>query len=557
MTGIRDLLRPLYPDALDQVMQGIENLVRPYTQFISQESTTLTEKDCILITYGDAIQQEGKSPLQSLTDFANSRLSEQISAIHLLPCFPYTSDDGFSVVDYYAIDPDLGDWKDIGEMNKAFDLMLDAVVNHISVSSDWFQGFLQQNPDYDSYFIVSDPNADYSKVVRPRALPLLHEFDRRGSPVHIWTTFSKDQVDLNFQEPKVFLHILDVLLHYVRHGARYIRLDAIAFLWKEFGTSCLHLPQTHAVIKAYRKIFEHLGSNVVLITETNVPHNENISYFGTGHDEAHMVYNFTLPPLLAYSIHKENVEVLTQWANSLEMPSDKVCMFNFTASHDGVGVRPLQGILGVEEIEWLATKATQNGGFISYKDNGDGTQSPYELNCSYVDLITNPESDIGMRAQRFLLTQSVMLCMPGVPGIYYHSILGSQNDRKAAEESGIPRRINRGKLEADLLNQELEEVGSLRHRIFEAYSKLLKIRRGQAIFSPFGTARYVCEEGVFVIIRETSEALFYGLHNFQGTTRKIPVHVAGMQELISDKEENMKHWEIEPYGYKWLIKHRS
>ena len=554
MTEIRELLHPLYPDSLDEVIQGIEDLMTRYSQSIPKNDRPLTEKDCILITYGDAIQQEGKTPLQSLTDFAHSRLSEQISAIHLLPCFPYTSDDGFSVVDYYTIDPNLGNWDDIAQMNQHFDLMLDAVVNHISASSTWFQGYLKKDPEYEAYFIAADPEADYSKVVRPRALPLLHEFDREGEPVHIWTTFSKDQVDLNFQNPNVFLHILDVLLHYVKHGARYIRLDAIAFLWKELGTSCLHLPQTHAVIKAYRKVFEALGSNLALITETNVPHIENISYFGSGQDEAHLVYNFTLPPLLAYSIHKEDIKVFTQWANSLEMPSDQVCMFNFTASHDGVGVRPLQGILSVEEIEWLANKATKHGGFISYKDNGDGTQSPYELNCSYVDLITDPHSDNEIRARRFMLSQAVMLCMPGVPGMYYHSVLGSQNDREAALQSGINRRINRTKLDADVLAEELEISGSLRKLIFDAYSQLLSIRRGNTVFNPFGLAEYEDQDGVLIILRETEQAMFCGLHNFKGQTRRIAARIPVMTDMISGEEENATHWELEPYSYKWLFK---
>lgn len=557
MTEIRDFVAPLYPDAVDQVMEGIETLIARYENQIPIPSEPLSEKDCILITYGDAIRQKGLSPLQSLTQFAKANFSEQISAIHLLPCFPYTSDDGFSVVDYYTIDPDLGDWDDLAEMNAQFDLMLDAVVNHISSSSVWFQGYLNEDPEYEGYFIAADPAADYSQVVRPRALPLLHEFEHGGKTVHIWTTFSKDQVDLNIKEPKVFLHILDVLLYYICHGARYIRLDAIAFLWKKMGTTCLHLPETHAVIKAYRKVFEYLGSDVVLITETNVPHIENISYFGTGFDEAHMVYNFTLPPLLAYSIHKEDVAVLTQWASSLEMPSDKVCMFNFTASHDGVGVRPLQGILSVEEIEWLAGKATAHGGFISYKDNGDGTRSPYELNCSYVDLITAPENENELRARRFLLTQSVMLCMPGVPGIYYHSLLGSQNDREAAIRSGINRRINRAKLQADQLSRELAEPGSLRALIFEAYSRMLNIRRRHSIFNPFGSAEYTHKGPVFMVRRESAENIFYGVHNFSGLSQYIQPGLAGMTEMFTEPLPASDTWELEPYSFKWFIKDKA
>ena len=554
MTDIRALLETLYPGQTKHVFRDLQELMEQYRNRIPTDSKRrLCEKDCILITYGDGIRNKGLSPLKSLQEFAASRLQDLISAIHLLPCFPYTSDDGFSVVDYYQIDPDLGDWNHIAELNQDFDLMLDAVVNHISASSDWFQGYLRKDSEYEDYFIAADPDSDYSQVVRPRALPLLHAFNRSGDTVHIWTTFSKDQVDLNFQNPQVFLHILDVLLHYVSHGARYIRLDAIAFLWKEMGTSCLHLPETHAVIQAYRKVFETLDSDVILITETNVPHEENISYFGDGTNQAHMVYNFTLPPLLAYSIHKENIEILTAWANSLIMPSQEVCLFNFTASHDGVGVRPLQGIIDADEIDWLATKATDHGGFVSYKDNGDGTQSPYELNCNYLDLITDPQDTNENRAKRFMLTQSVMLCMPGVPGIYYHSLLGSENDREAALESGIHRRINRVKLDAHEVARELDTPGSLRALVFEAFTDLLSLRRQNPIFDPYGTASYEDHNGIFVIKRENKDTLFYGLHNFSGTFQKLKAKNKGMVELLSQETANGVEWELEPFSYKWYL----
>lgn len=554
MTDIRALLSSLYPGRSEQIFQDLLELMERYRDRIPADpKNRLSEKDCILITYGDSIQKAGLTPLKSLDEFTASRLLNLVSAIHLLPCFPYTSDDGFSVVDYYQIDPDLGDWNDITDLNQHFDLMLDAVVNHISASSEWFRGYLGKNAEFDDYFIAADPNADYSQVVRPRALPLLHVFDRSGDPVHVWTTFSRDQIDLNFQNPRVFLHILDVLLHYVSHGARFIRLDAIAFLWKELGTSCLHLPETHAVIQAYRKVFEAMGSDLVLITETNVPHEENISYFGNGANEAHMVYNFTLPPLLAYSIHKENVGILTDWANSLSMPSRDVCMFNFTASHDGVGVRPLQGILEPAEIDWLAAKATAHGGFISFKDNGDGTQSPYELNCNYLDLITDPSESKENRAKRFMLTQSVMLCMPGVPGIYYHSILGSENDRNAALESGINRRINRTKLNADEVHLELDTPASLRALVFNAYSRLLSIRRQYAIFDPFGTASYEDHDGVFVVKRENQDALFYGLHNFSGAIKSIRAERVEILDMLTQQAVHAEEWELGPFEYKWYM----
>jgi sucrose phosphorylase len=552
---MQELISRIYPDHSDEVLGGITALKEKYYgKLNTSSSATLTEKDRILITYGDGIRQIGRPPLAVLKEFADRDLKKCISAIHLLPCFPYTSDDGFSVIDYYKIDPELGDWEDIDRLGEQFDLMFDAVVNHISKKSEWFRQFLAGKSEYSEYFIESDPEADYSMVVRPRALPLHHPFMKNGEEVYIWTTFSEDQVDLNYTNYRVFLNVLDVLLFYVSKGSRYIRLDAIAFLWKESGTSCIHLEQTHLVIQAYRRVLEELAPHAVIITETNVPHNENVAYFGNGFNEAHMVYNFTLPPLLAYSIHQQDVKVLTKWARGLELPGDEVCFFNFTASHDGIGVRPLQGIISQDEITELSETALRHGGFVSYKTNEDGSQSPYELNCNYMDLITDPHWSDDLRFQRFLLTQSVMLTLPGVPGIYYHSLLGSENDREAAIESGINRRINRKKLELRELGNSLGRKGSLRNRIFDRYSQMLAVRGDEAVFNPFGTAKYSCEDAVFIIRRERDESVVFAIHNFSDKEVSLSSLKGSYKDIISGKIWNSDQKSIPPFGFTWLKK---
>ncbi len=552
---MEDLIARLYPEKCEQVLSGIDRLREKYhSRAQNSDNKGLSERDAILITYGDGLLEEGKLPLATLAEFASEHLSGCVSAIHLLPCFPFTSDDGFSVTDYYQIDPQLGNWQHIDSLGREFDLMFDAVVNHISKSSHWFQEFQANRTPYNEYFIKADPSADYSKVVRPRALPLLHSYDQDGKEVHVWTTFSEDQVDLNYHNYQVFLHVLDVLLFYASRGSRFIRLDAIAFLWKEAGTSCIHLDQTHWIIQAYRSILEEVFPGTVLITETNVPHHENISYFGNGSNEAHMVYNFTLPPLLAYSIHQEDVRILTQWARSIELPGDEVCFFNFTASHDGIGVRPLQGIVDQEAIKCLADIATEHGGFVSYKNNEDGSQSPYELNCNYMDLITHPSQSDSLRVQRFLLTQSVMLCMPGVPGIYYHSLLGSENDRQAAIESGINRRINRKKLEVKELLEDLGMEGGLRNTIFSRYSEMLRIRTSQKAFHPVGSASYEQSGPLFIIRREHKGELLFGIHNFSGIEYGMKALTQNCTDLFTGANWEEENWDFGPYEFKWLKK---
>jgi len=428
-------LTELYGDRASWVFENISLLITKYQAKIKNKSHPLSEKDVILITYGDSVQQEDKSHLKTLKKFINAYCLPIINTTHILPCFPYTSDDGFSITDYYAIDPNLGTWKDIKKLSESTNLMFDAVINHMSKSSQWFQSYLAEEEEYKDYFISVNPEIDLSKVIRPRALPLLSPFkNKSGTEKYIWTTFSEDQVDLNFASPEVFIAVLDVLLFYASKGAKFIRLDAVAFLWKEIGTNCLHLSQTHTIIKLYKKAIKVLTDDLYIITETNVPHKENISYFGDGNDEADLVYNFTLAPLLVYSIMKGNVNVLTNWAQSLKFPSNNVCFFNFTASHDGIGMRPLQNIISDDEIGQLASRAEKHGGLVGYKNNEDGTQSPYELNCNYMDLLSNPNENDEIRVAKMMLTQSLMLAFPGVPGIYIHSFVGSRNYYKGIEE---------------------------------------------------------------------------------------------------------------------------
>ncbi|GAB4547943.1 MAG: hypothetical protein Fur002_24390 [Anaerolineales bacterium] len=376
-------LAMLYGDEeAPRLLARAERLSADYRARIPARSGTLSERDSILIAYGDQIQHPDEKPLQTLKKFCEARLQNVIGGIHILPFYPWTSDDGFSVVDYRQIDSALGTWDDVTALAKNFRLMFDGVINHISSQSAWFQKFLQDDPRYKDYFIVIDGLPNLSQVVRPRALPLLTHFKTASSEKRVWTTFSADQIDLNFKNPDVLLEILDVLLMYAARGADFIRLDAIAYLWKENGTTCIHLPQTHAVIQFLRAALNEAAPHVQLITETNVPHAENISYFGDGANEAQLVYNFALPPLTLRAFHTGSARILSDWAKTLTLPSDKTTFFNFLASHDGIGLNPARGILSDAEIDALAAKTLAHGGLISYKQNSDGTQSPYEMNIN-------------------------------------------------------------------------------------------------------------------------------------------------------------------------------
>lgn len=550
MDIIKQHIEFLYPGHLNDTLSAIGKLVEEYSGLIEKKDFQLRKEDVILIAYADSFIHGDEPSLTSLKKVCSAHLKSMINTIHILPFYPFTSDDGFSVVDYKEVNPEFGTWNEVLELNQEFQLMFDAVINHISKSSDWFQGFLNGDKNYDQFFIESHPNhPDLNMVTRPRTLPLLHPYLKQGQEKYIWTTFSEDQIDLNYENPQVFLRVLEVLLFYISKGAKFIRLDAIAFMWKKLGTNCIHLDETHEIIIAYRKIIEQIAPQVVLITETNVPHQENISYFGDGSNEAHMIYNFSLPPLLAYSLHAGEVNTLTSWAQSLELPSDKTCFFNFTASHDGVGLRPLQGIVSDEHISMLANKAESHGGFVSYKSNPDGSKTPYELNCNYMDLLSSPQESIEFRAKRFMLSQAVMLSFNGLPGVYYHSVFGSENDVEAVKSSGINRRINRVKIQIDDLNRALEDKSSLRYRVYSEYKKLLELRQQEEAFHPFSTAHFSNEKGLFIIERKSESERVSCLFNFSDAPINIESHICNKVNITS---WNHCETQLEPYAYLWL-----
>ncbi|WP_434999226.1 alpha-amylase family glycosyl hydrolase [Vibrio scophthalmi] len=542
----------------ESITEDILALIEKWRGSAPQYPQWVDQTTSYLITYGDSFRRQGEPTLQTMKCFADKYLKDAISNIHILPMFPYTSDDGFSVVDYRKVDENLGDWTELNALADNFDLMYDCVINHISKSSEWFQRFLAGDEAYQDYFVVSDPALDYSSVTRPRALPLLTPFTKAsGETAHVWTTFSDDQIDINFRSPKVLLESIDILLMYAANGGRSVRLDAIGFIWKVLNTSCIHLPEAHEIIKLWRIVLDEVMPGSLLITETNVPHKENISYFGDG-DEAHMVYQFPLPPLALHAFLCQDSQVLTEWAKGLTVEAmaslqegRKTTYFNFLASHDGIGVRPTEGILTNDDRQMMCEQVERKGGRVNYKDNGDGTQSPYELNINYLSAITEPEDDVATKADKFLAAQAILLSFVGVPAVYYHSLLGSENDVQGMVESGINRRINREKFELENLEAELAESGSLRNRIYTEMVRLLALRKQQTAFAPTSMQQVLeLSPQLFGLQRGEGEEIIRFVVNLSATAQEVSL-LAGGRDLISG-HEFAAQFTLNPYQFVWL-----
>ncbi len=517
-----------------------------------------SEKDVVLITYGDSIRKEGEVPLQTLNRFLVENLVNQFSVIHILPFFPFSSDDGFSVINFRKVNPELGSWNDIKSLTENFGLMTDLVINHASSQSEWFQNFLQQKGKGSDFFITENPETDLSQVVRPRSSPLLTPYKTANGIKHVWTTFSADQIDLNFSNPALLIEMIDILLGYIAKGARIIRLDAIAFLWKKAGTSCLHLPETHEVVKLLREVAEYINPSIVILTETNVPNKENLSYFGNN-DEAHMVYQFSLPPLLLHALHSGNSTWLNEWAKSLPNLNNETTFFNFTASHDGIGVRPLEGLLPENEILELVENMQKFGGFVNFRSNPDGSKNPYELNITYFDALKGTKNGVdNFQVERFLASQIVMMSFQGIPAFYIHSLTATPNYIEGVEQTKHNRTINRRKWNLEEL-EELLKNGTIQKRVFESLQKLISIRKKQTAFHPNATQEILNLGSQFIGLIRTSKSGNQKIVTVVNLTDKkqnfkLPIALNSFQlDLISGKK--ISDSTLMPYQCMWLTKH--
>ena len=521
------------------------------------------ETDCWMISYATSIREPGEPGLGALTRFCDDYLADAINGIHVLPFYPYSSDDGFAVMDYFAVDDEAGSWEDIRALAQRYRLMADLVINHASSRSAWFQNFLSRKDPGKNYFKETTPEEDLSQVVRPRSTPLRVKVETADGDRWVWCTFGPDQVDFDFANPEVLLQFVEIVRFYLRHGVRVFRLDAIAFLWKEPGTSSLHDQRTHEIVKLFRTLLEFYDPSVMLITETNVQNRDNLTYFGNS-NEAHAIYNFSLPPLLIFTLLTGNCRHLKTWMMSMPPARHGTAYLNFIASHDGIGLRPADGLLSPGELAQLLDTLSSFGGRISMRTGPDGAPSPYEANISLIDAfrgtVDGPDE---YQLERYLCAHAIMLALEGIPAIYVHSLLGTPSDYEGLARTGRNRSINRRSWQRDEIESLLGDPNSLQSRVLEGMTSLLKVRRNQKAFHPnaiqftmqlgleiFGVWRQAIDrdQDIFCISNVTREPRSVELENIN------LVSTEHWRDLLSGDviAEDQAFLELAPYQTVWL-----
>jgi sucrose phosphorylase len=516
------------------------------------------ETDAILITYGDTVIEAPRKPLDVLGELVRTDLCEDFSILHILPFFPYSSDRGFAVIDYRTVDPALGDWDAIDRLADDIDLMVDLVCNHASSKSEWFRQFMEDREPGRRYFVTVEPGADTSTVVRPRHQPLIHRFHTSAGPRLVWCTFGPDQPDLNLANPDVLVELTSIIGTYLHHGARLLRLDAVAYLWKQLGTSSIHDARTHETVRLWHTLLEHRSPGAALITETNVPNRENLSYLGSG-DEAHLVYNFSLPPLVVDSLIRGDASTLTHWLADLPTLPHGTTLFNFLTSHDGIGVRPAEGILSNERIDGLVDACTAAGGLHGSYDTPTGPR-PYELNVTLWDLLSVPGSVGDPGPDRFVCAHAIMASLAGVPAVYLNTLLAGSNDTATAARTGHRRDINRGRFAPDEVRAVLRDASTRRGRASGAIRDLLAVRRSHRAFHP--AARQIVrnvDDRVVCVQRTADDGdNVIALANVSADTLAVRPSSLGIEGPWSDLlggagETSSDPIELAPHRARWIV----
>ena len=531
------------------------------------------EQDMILIAYGDSIIRHANTdeavakpeepPLHTLHRFVKNQCLPELNALHILPFYPYSSDEGFAVMNYVQVNEALGSWQHIRDISADVRLMADLVINHCSSRSVWFENFIQGKVPGKGYFKTASPSYDLVQVVRPRTSPLLQAVETKDGLQHVWCTFSHDQVDFDFANPDVLNEFVSIIRHYLDNGVRIFRLDAVAFLWKKLNTRCINLPETHEVIRLLRTLIEHFEPNVIIITETNIPNRENLSYFGNA-NEAHCIYNFSLPPLLLHTLLSGDSTALKHWMMSMPPPQEGTAYFNFIASHDGIGLRPVEGLLEQSEIAEMVNTTAKYGGKVSLRTAPDGTNTPYELNIALFDALQGTHKGPDKwGVTRFLCAHAIMFALEGIPGLYIHSLLGTTNDYERFENSQHNRAINRHRWQESDLLAKLSNENAHHRNVFKAMKSLMAIRKAQSAFHPNATQYTLhLSEGLFGFWRQSinrSQSMFcvYNISDEPQTLTLADLNLIGTEQwrdLISGEQitEQTKTMSLTPYQAVWL-----
>lgn len=440
-----------------------------------------------------------------------------LTYLHLMPLFavrPGNNDGGYAISNYRSVDPRLGTVEDLQGLARdlreaGICLVLDFVFNHTSDDHEWAKRAQAGDREYEEFYYIFADRTEPEKY--EATLREIFPTVRRGNFTWhdgmrrwVWTTFNSFQWDLNYSNPAVFRAMLEELLFIANTGVDVLRLDAVAFIWKQLGTSCENLPEAHKLIQAFNLVARIATPGLVFKSEAIVHPDEVVKYISP--TECQISYNPTLMALLWESLATRKISLLTQTLqHRFQLPADTAWV-NYLRCHDDIGWTfddndaNAIGVNAYDHRQFLNKFYTGQfpGSFargVPFQENlqtGDMRISGTMASLAGLEQAVEEDNEVlkELAIRRMLLLHGVTLSIGGIPLLYLGEEWGMLNDYdfvKDPAKAGDTRWIHRPKMKWEYLEELNDQIdsgnGSIRKRLFRSIQSLIALRKEVPAFA--------------------------------------------------------------------------
>jgi amylosucrase len=520
-----------------------------------------------------------------------------VTYLHLMPLFlapEGNNDGGYAVSSYRQTDPRLGTMEDLerlaGELRReGISLVLDFVFNHTSDEHEWARRALAGEPEYANYYFIfpdrTMPDA-YSRTlreifpdVRPGSFTELRPSDG-APPVWVWTTFHSFQWDLNYGNPAVFASMAEEMLLLANRGAEILRLDALAFTWKEMGTPCENLPQVHTLVQAFNAV-ARIAAPALLFKSEAIVHPDEVARY-ISEDECQISYNPLLMALMWEALATGETRLLEHSMRGRFRIGECCAWANYVRSHDDIGwtfddaeARQL-GINGFDHRRFL--NAFYMGRFpgsfalgLPFGENprtGDARISGTAASLAGLESALQEAGDAGsieLAVRRILLLYGIALSIGGIPLIYMGDEIGTLNDysfRDDPAKAEDSRWVHRPRTDWDRVAHR-DDPNTIEGRVYEGMRRMIEVRKGCPAMA--GGDTEIVGTGnprLFAYVRQGGDERVLVLANFSGEEQWVPANLLRLyglghafRDLLSGASltvEGDGSVVLGPYGSLWL-----
>lgn len=510
-----------------------------------------------------------------------------VTYLHLMPLFdcpPQNSDGGYAVSDYRKVNPALGTMEELadlaGELRaNGISLVLDFVFNHTSDEHEWAKLALAGDPDHQEFYYMFPDRTlpdQYQRTLRdifpdqaPGAFTYRPEVNK-----WVWTTFNNFQWDLNYSNPAVFNAMLGEMLFLANQGVEILRLDAVAFIWKQMGTPCENLPQAHMIIQAFNA-FARVAAPAMTFKSEAIVHPRDVATY-ISRDECPISYNPTLMALLWESLATRKINLLRRSMQNYFALPETCAWVNYVRCHDDIGWTfadedaALLGINGFDHRQFL------NGFYIGRFEGSFATGVPFNYNPVNQDMrisgmaasLAGLEQAVRLNnpvyqehaLKRLLLIHSVILSAGGIPLIYLGDEIATLNDYSYEQDpakSADSRWIHRPAFDWERAAVR-HDASTPQGWLFSHLLKLIDIRKHDAAFAG-GKTEFIdtWNDHVFAYLRSGQVLI---LANFTERDQYV-VHTVIQNTLGQTRARDLVTGEVidmtggivlKPYEFRWL-----